>query len=124
MPGASPNVASRSEVSHVSVMATATNYPHITVDDQGEARIERTRLKVKHVVAERLANGWSPEEVAWQHEGLTLAQVYSALAYYEDHRSEIDAAIARDESFAAATRHAQAETELMRRLATLRATGR
>lgn len=105
-------------------MSTATNYPHITLDEKGTARIGGTRLKVKHLVAERLANGWSPEEVAWQHEGVTLAQVYSALAYYEDHRAQIEAEIAADVEFAEAARAAQGETALMRRLAALRASGR
>ena len=105
-------------------MSTATNYPHVTVDEKGTARSGLTRLKVRHIVAERLANGWSPEEVAWQHEGLTLAQVYSALAYYEDHRAEIDAEIARDVEFAGAAKVAQGETALMRRLGALRASGR
>lgn len=104
-------------------MATATSYPHITLDDKGAAHIGQSRLKVKHIVAERLAHGWSPEEVAWQHEGLTLAQVYSALAYYEEHREQIDAEIAADAAFAEAARRAQAETALMRRLAGLRGAG-
>ncbi len=35
--------------------------------------------------------GYSPEEIASSvYPGLTLAQVYSALAYFEDHREEID----------------------------------
>jgi hypothetical protein len=31
----------------------------------------------------------SPEEICHVHPGLTLAEVYSALAYYHDHRAEI-----------------------------------
>ena len=37
--------------------------------------------------------GMTPEEIASSvYPGLTLGQVYAALAYYEDHREEIDRA--------------------------------
>ena len=41
----------------------------------------------------RDVRGYSPEEIAGSvYPELTLAQVYAALAYYEDHRDEIDQA--------------------------------
>ena len=40
-----------------------------------------------------LLRGYSPEEIAGSvYPELTLAQVYAALAYYEDHRDEINEA--------------------------------
>ena len=37
--------------------------------------------------------GMTPEEIVVSvYPSLTLAQVYAALAYYEDHRAEIDSA--------------------------------
>lgn len=52
-------------------------------------------MKVIELVAEKLAYGWSPEEIHFQHPYLTLGQVYSALAYYADHQEELDAEIVR-----------------------------
>lgn len=41
-----------------------------------------------------IVNGSSIEEVVRSYPDLTKAQVYVCLAYYEDHRTEIDALIA------------------------------
>ena len=38
--------------------------------------------------------GWSAEEIAVNFPKLTLPEIYSALAYYHEHRDEIDAEIA------------------------------
>ena len=56
--------------------------------------IEGTSLKVSELVVERLAYGWSPEELHFQHPYLTLGQIYSALAYYSDHAEAMDREIA------------------------------
>jgi len=53
-------------------------------------------MKVQELVAERLAWGWSPEELWLNHSYLTLGQIFSALAYYADHQAEIEAAIEAD----------------------------
>jgi uncharacterized protein DUF433 len=45
----------------------------------------------------------SPDEIATEY-GLSLADVYAALAYYYDHREEIDASIRADEAFVAELR--------------------
>lgn len=73
---------------------TPTAYAHIvrtlgTVG--GEPRIEGTRIRVSDIVA-RQREGRSPSEIASDrcYPHLSLAQVYSALAYYEDHRDEIE----------------------------------
>ena len=66
---------------------------HIKIDDQGVPWIAGGNTKVIEVVLDKLAYGWSPEELRYQHPHLTLGQVYSALAYYADHHEELDAAI-------------------------------
>jgi len=44
-------------------MGTAIPYPHLTIDDDGTARIERTRYKVLHLAGEHYHYGWSAEEI-------------------------------------------------------------
>jgi len=77
------------------VMATApqVRYPHITRDPEvraGKACIEGTRLAVVDIVLLH-KRGYAPEEMqTYYMRALTLAQVHSALAYYYDHREEIE----------------------------------
>jgi len=68
---------------------------HIELDTEGRAWIVGANTKVIEVVLDRLAYGWSPEEMCFQHPHLSLAQVHAALSYYYDHQSEIDAEIAQ-----------------------------
>ncbi len=72
---------------------TQTRYEHVVLDEAEVPRIDGTRYKVIHLVEERLAYGWSPEELQFQHPDLTLGQVYSALAYYADHSESMDETI-------------------------------
>jgi len=66
---------------------------HIEVDDDGVARIAASRIKVIHLVMEKKANGWSAEETQQNFPHLSLAAVYAALTYYQDHLAECDAQI-------------------------------
>src|SRR5215216_6411447 len=63
---------------------------HIVLDKAGVAWIDRTNVKVVEVVLDRLAYGWSPEEIHFQQPHLSLAQIYAALSYYYDHQAAID----------------------------------
>ena len=47
-------------------------------------------MKVVELVMAQRAHGWSPEELHFQHPDLSLGQIHSALAYYWDHRDELD----------------------------------
>lgn len=69
---------------------------HIQLDDRGIARITGSRTKVIHIVMDKLANDWTPEEIHAQHPHLTLADIHAAFAYYYDHQAELDAQIERD----------------------------
>jgi len=66
---------------------------HIALDERGVARIAGSRVKVIHLVMEKRSNGWTVEELQAQFPHLTPAQVHAALAYYYDHRAELDAQI-------------------------------
>lgn len=75
-------------------MTVKSEYPHIVLDEKDIAIIEGTTMKVIELIVERLAYGWSPEELQLQHSYLTLSQVHSALAYYWDHAEQLDKEIA------------------------------
>lgn len=82
---------------------TATGYAHI-VRTPGvlgeEARIAKHRIRVRDIVAARDLGALSPEEIAASvYPSLTLAEVYAALAYYEDHRKEIERAHENEADF-------------------------
>jgi uncharacterized protein (DUF433 family) len=81
------------------IAATPTTYEHIALDEQGIPWIRAANTKVVELVADVKAHGWSPEELTFQHPHLTLGQVHSALAFYWDHRDEIDADLARQEEY-------------------------
>lgn len=83
-------------------LVNTVDYPFISVDSNGVAWLRGTRTKVREIVLDKLAHGWSPEEMARQHPHLTLGMIYSSLAYYADHEDdihrEIEADLARAES--------------------------
>jgi len=72
-----------------------TRYEHIMSDENHIPSIVGTTMKVVELVVEQQAYGWSPEELHFQHPYLTLGQIHSALAYYWDHREELDSHIRR-----------------------------
>ena len=80
-----------------------TQYAHIVHTPGtmgGEARVEGHRIRVRDIVLARDLDALSPEEIAASvYPSLTLAEVYSALAYYEDHHDEIDLAGKEEERF-------------------------
>jgi len=80
-----------------------TEYAHIvrtTGVVGGEPRIANTRIRVRDIVLARDIQAAMPEEiVATIYPHLTLAQVYSALAYYEDHRDEVNAFQQRENEY-------------------------
>lgn len=75
-------------------VAVETRYSHIVLDEGGTPVIQGTSVKVIELVVEKLAYGWSPEELHLQHPHLTLGQIHSALAYYWDHAEALDREIA------------------------------
>jgi uncharacterized protein (DUF433 family) len=66
-------------------MSTATQYPHLTLDEQGTVRIGTTRYKVKHLAGEHYHYGWTAEELLRQHPDLRPEEVYASLTYFYDH---------------------------------------
>ena len=77
-------------------MPTETSYEHIVLNEGRVPLIANTTMKVVELVLDHVAYGWSPEELHFQHPHLTMGQIHSALAYYWDHRDEIEAQIAAE----------------------------
>lgn len=82
-----------------------TEYAHIVRTPGvlgGEPRIAERRIRVRDIVAARDRGGFTAEQIVSSvYPGLTKAQVYAALAYYEDHREEIERAAVDEEQIAA-----------------------
>lgn len=65
----------------------------IELDSQGVAWIGGTKVKVTEIVLDKIAYGWSPEEIHFQHPDLSLAQIHGALTFYYENQSHLDAQI-------------------------------
>ncbi|MBI2440211.1 MAG: DUF433 domain-containing protein [Lentisphaerae bacterium] len=72
-------------------------YRHIASVDgvrSGRAVVAGTRIAVHDVIG-LILNGASVDDVVESFPSLTRAQVYECLAYYEEHKAEIDYAAAQ-----------------------------
>jgi uncharacterized protein (DUF433 family) len=79
-------------------MTAATGHLYVVTDDGilgGEPIIKGTRTPIRAIV-EIYRLGTSPEEIPSRLPHLTLAQVFDALSYYNDHPDEINSYIERN----------------------------
>jgi len=97
-------------------MTIKTCYEHIIIGEDGVPTIAGTTMKVIELVAEKLAYGWSPEEIHLQHPYLSMGQVHAALAYYWDHAEELDKDMADRLKRVEEIRKAMGPSPLVRRL--------
>lgn len=95
---------------------TNTEYKHIGLDDRNVPIIQGTTMKVTEIVMAQMAHGWTPEEIYINHRYLSMSQIHSALAYYWDHKPELDAAIDADVQYAEKMRTAAGESPFVARL--------
>ncbi|HEY3230059.1 MAG TPA: DUF433 domain-containing protein [Roseiflexaceae bacterium] len=93
-----------------------TRYEHVVLDEKNVPMIAGTTMKVIELVLDRIAYGWSPEELRFQHPYLTMGQIYSALAYYADHQEELDADIQRRLEFVDQLQRTMTPSPLIARL--------
>lgn len=77
------------------MLSATTRYEHIVLDESLVPMIAGTTMKIVELVLDKIAYGWSPEELHFNHPYLTMGQIHSALAYYWDHTEEIDLDIER-----------------------------
>lgn len=82
-------------------MATKVVDQHIVITKGivgGKPRIAGHRIDVQDIVLWHERLGKSADEIAEEYD-LTLADVYAALAYYFDHRAQIDASMKGGKTF-------------------------
>lgn len=90
----------------IAIMSTKTLDEHIELTPDtagGRPRIRGRRITVQDIAIRHERLGKSADEIAAEYD-LTLADVYAALAYYFDHRAEIDRRIAEDNALVEALR--------------------
>ena len=87
-------------------MTTETLNQHIEITpgiSGGKPRIAGRRITVENIVIWHERLGKSADEIASDYD-ITLADVYAALAYYFDHRNEIDRSLKESRAFVNALR--------------------
>ncbi|NOT48906.1 MAG: DUF433 domain-containing protein [Acidobacteria bacterium] len=70
----------------VSISTTEFRY-HVT--PAGVMRVGSTRVSLDSVI-HAFKQGYSPEEIALDFDSLTLGEVYSAINFYLQHKSEVE----------------------------------
>lgn len=84
----------------------------------GKPYLVGTRITISDIALMHLKLGQTVPEIAAEYD-LNLAGIYAALAYYYDHRAEIEHQIEEDEAFVAAFRQ-QNPSKLQAKLRQLR----
>lgn len=71
------------------------SYPHIELNSDQVAIISGTTTKVLEIVQDHLGHHLHADEIQREYPYLNLGQIHSALAYFYDHKAEIDQDIDR-----------------------------
>ena len=95
---------------------------HITLDEQGVARVDETTVKVVEIALDHLAYGWSADAMHEQYPHLSLAQIHAALAYFYDHQAQFEAEIGKLEREITQWNNELGDSPLQRRLRQLKLT--
>lgn len=100
---------------------------HIELNEDGTARVAGTQSRVINIVLDT-RNGLTPDQIHEQYPHLAMAQIHAALAYYYDHKSELDAQIERElaevDSLRAAAGPSPSRAELAARIVNSAARGK
>ncbi|MEM9164491.1 MAG: DUF433 domain-containing protein [Cyanobacteria bacterium P01_F01_bin.4] len=94
----------------------STEYHHIALGKDDIPFIAGTTMKVAELVMAQMSYGWTPEEIHINHRYLSMSQIYSALAYYWDHKQTIDADIQRREAYVRQVQQSAGESPLVAKL--------
>ena len=95
-----------------------SGYPHIVFKNTGAPMIEGTRIKVQVIAIANQTWHLPPEGIKHEYPSLTLGEIHSALAYYWDHKDEIDQQIEDEKRFVDKMRRQNEpyQRELMRKI--------
>lgn len=74
---------------------TTATYPHIELNANGVPIVSGTTTKVIEIVRSYLGENYTAEEMCEAYPYLVPVQVHAAMAYYYDHREELDADMER-----------------------------
>ena len=96
--------------------ANATAYSHLSADLEGRVWVTAANVKVSEIVADYLAHGSSVEEMALQFPHLSPSMIHSAMAYYYDHREELETELGESLESSRLKASATANSPLRRRL--------
>lgn len=96
--------------------ATATHYAHVELDHKGVPIISGTNMKVVELVRAWQSYAPTAEGLQQEHPYLTLGQIYSAMAYYADHKNELDADMERRDRMVENLRKEMGQPPLVERL--------
>ena len=97
---------------------TTVTYPHIEISAEGVAYVAGTQTKVIEIALDRIAHHWDADEIRRQHPHLSLGQIYAALAYYSDHKEELDERVEGQLRFVQDSRSSESESLLRAKLKT------
>ncbi len=95
---------------------------HIAIDASycfGKPRIAGTRMPVATIAKLYLEMGESLEDIVQEYD-LSLASVYAAMAYYYDHRQDIDRHTAESEAYVEQIRRNSTPSPLQEKLREIR----
>ena len=94
----------------------ATTYEHIVLDANDVPIIAGANTKVVEVVTLMKAHGLSAEEICFQLPHLTMGQIHSTLAFYWDHKEEVDRDIRHREEYAERLRREMGQPPIVAKL--------
>jgi uncharacterized protein (DUF433 family) len=77
---------------------TTLSIDHIVLDDKGRPSIAGSRSRVTQIVRD-VRSGLTPDRIHEEYPHLSLAQIYAALSYYHDHKTDIDEQLEEEDRF-------------------------
>src|SRR5947207_13927664 len=81
------------------MLSIVAEQPPLTPTADGVIRVGKTRVTLDTVIA-AFNEGATAEEIAQQYSALTLADVYTVIAYYLNHKTDVDAYLQAGEEVA------------------------
>lgn len=93
-------------------LSLTTDYKYVQINDRNVPIIAGTKMRVVELMASMKAYGWRLEELHANYPHLIMSQIHSALAYYWDHKEELDADTEQHYQYAEKLRREAGESPL------------